>query len=177
MKHWLVKSEPDVYSIDDLERDEETGWEGVRNFQARNHLRAMALGDLVLFYHSSAEPSGVVGVAKVVKEAYPDPDPDEPEGRWSKVDIAFVEKLPRTVSLEELKADDALVDMEVTRKGSRLSVTEVSAEHFLHVLKMAKKKPATQAAGPRKSSKTASAARSAAPRSPSRARKPTKARS
>lgn len=152
-RHWLIKSEPAVYSIDDLARDGRTRWEGVRNYQARNHLRAMAEGDLALFYHSSAEPSGVAGVVRIAKAAYPDPTALDPKSeyhdpkatkadpRWSLVDVEFVEKLPRVVPLQELKDDPKLDGMEVTRRGSRLSVTEVSAAHFNHVLAIAKKKP------------------------------------
>lgn len=150
VRHYLVKSEPQTYSIDDLERDGRTSWEGVRNYQARNAMREMKVGDLVLFYHSNAEPSGVAGVARVVREAYPDAlafDPtsdyfdadSKPEDpRWFMVDVAFVERFPSIVSLAELKSDPALRGMEVTRKGSRLSVTTVSPEHFEHVLAKAR---------------------------------------
>ena len=149
-RYWLAKSEPDVYSIQDLERDGQTSWEGVRNYQARIHLRAMSVGDLVLFYHSNAEPSGVAGVARVIKAAYPDRsalDPASPyydEGateedpRWSMVDVAFEEKLPEVLSLAALKASPGLEGMEVIRKGSRLSVSEVSPAHFALVLKLAR---------------------------------------
>ena len=148
-KYWLMKSEPDVYSIDDLERDGQAEWEGVRNYQARNYMREMRRGDLVLFYHSNAKPSGVVGVAEVVGQARPDPhqfDPDSPyydpksrpeEPRWDLVDVGFVEKFASPVSLAALKAESALADMPVVRKGSRLSVTPVEKAQFRHVLKMA----------------------------------------
>ena len=147
MAYWLVKSEPDVYSIDDLARDGRTSWEGVRNYQARNSMRDdMKLGDKVLFYHSNAEPSGVAGVAEVVREAYPDhfawdpkskyhdeaSSPDNP--RWVMVDVGFVEKFPAVIPLAALKADPALAGMEVTRKGSRLSVHPVSKAHFERVV-------------------------------------------
>ncbi len=144
-----MKTEPDVYSIDDLARQKVGGWEGVRNYQARNHMRDMRRGDLVLVYHSNADPPGVAGVAEVHREAYPDPfqfdpkseyyDPKSPpeNPRWSSVDVAFVEKLPREVGLAELKAAPALEGMEVVRRGSRLSVQPVSAAHFRAVLKMA----------------------------------------
>lgn len=152
MRYWLMKSEPDVYSIDDLARDGRTGWEGVRNYTARNWMRDdMKVGDRVLFYHSNAEPKGVAGVAEIVREAYPDPHaldpkskyydetakPDEP--RWVTVDIGFVEKFPRVVDLAALKAEPALAGMEVTKRGSRLSVHPVDAAHFAKVLEMAKK--------------------------------------
>lgn len=149
-RFWLLKSEPEVYSIDDLARDGQTSWEGVRNYQARNWMRdGMKLGDLVLFYHSNASPTGVAGVGRICREAYPDPtqfdstsnyyDPGSKaeDPRWLRVDIAFVEKLPRVVPLDELKANPALVGLEVTRKGSRLSVTPVSPEHFALIRAMA----------------------------------------
>ncbi len=148
-----MKSEPGVYSIADLERDGRTTWEGVRNYQARNFMRdAMHVDDLVLFYHSNATPPGVAGVARVVREAYPDPtqhdakshyyDPkstrDAP--RWVMVDVGFVEQFGRVVSLDELKGDPALEGMAVTRKGQRLSVQPVEPAHFAHVLRTAKAK-------------------------------------
>ncbi|MFO7892727.1 MAG: EVE domain-containing protein [Longimicrobiales bacterium] len=152
-QYWLMKSEPDVYSIDDLEADGETMWDGVRNYQARNFMRDdMEEGDRVLFYHSNASPPGVVGVAEVVKEGYPDPtarDPDsdyydekatEEDPRWYMVDIAFVRKLPRMVTLHEMKDEAALEDMVVTGR-SRLSVQPVEEEHFEHVLAMAEQEP------------------------------------
>ncbi len=146
--YWLMKSEPDAYSIDDLKRDGSQPWDGIRNYQARNNMRAMNLGDLVLFYHSNAKPPGVVGVAKVCKTTYPDPTAWDPEShyfdpksgpenpRWEMVDLEFVEKTPTMVSLAELKADPALADMVVTQK-SRLSVQPVSKEHFGYVLGVA----------------------------------------
>jgi predicted RNA-binding protein with PUA-like domain len=150
-RYWLVKSEPDVFSIDDLARDGRTSWEGVRNYQARNHMLAMQLGDLALYYHSNAEPSGVAGVCEVVRLAYPDPTqfdpksdyhdagskPDEP--RWQMVDVGFVEKLPRLVPLDELKREAALEGMILLQKGTRLSVTPVSREHFEHVRAMGRR--------------------------------------
>jgi predicted RNA-binding protein with PUA-like domain len=142
MADWLLKSEPEVYGIADLARDGRTGWEGVRNFQARNSLRAMKVGDRVLFYHSNADPPGVAGTAEVVREAFPDatqfdpksryhdPTSDPVDPRWSSVEIRFVRQFPRLVGLAELKADPALAGLEVARKGSRLSVTPVTAAHF-----------------------------------------------
>jgi predicted RNA-binding protein with PUA-like domain len=148
-QYWLMKSEPGTYSIDDLESDGETMWDGVRNYQARNFMRdEMKKGDRVLFYHSNASPPGVVGIAEVSREGYPDHtarDPDsgyydekatEEDPRWFMVDIAFVRKLPRIVPLAELKADAALDDMVVTGR-SRLSVQPVEEEHFRHVVEMA----------------------------------------
>jgi predicted RNA-binding protein with PUA-like domain len=153
MNFWLMKSEPDVFSIDDLERDGTTGWEGVRNYQARNFMRdQMAVGDLVLYYHSNAEPSGLAGLAKVAGPAITDPTQfdkkseyydaaskkDDPT--WKMVTVAFVEKFPRVVSLAELKAQKALEGMGVLQKGQRLSVMPVSKAHVAVVLKLAKAK-------------------------------------
>lgn len=149
MKLWLMKSEPDVFSIDDLARDRRTTWEGVRNYQARNFMRdEMKVGDLVLYYHSNATPPGVAGVARVACEAYPDPTQFDPKSdyydegskkddpRWLMVDLEFVEKLPELVSLDRLKSEPELEGMLVIRKGQRLSVQPVEAEHFAHVLAM-----------------------------------------
>jgi predicted RNA-binding protein with PUA-like domain len=150
-RFWLMKSEPSAFSIDDLARAGKTGWEGVRNYAARNLLRdEVKPGDEVLFYHSSADPTGVAGVARVSRGAYPDPtqfdrkseyhDPgsgkDAP--RWLAVEVAFVRKFPRVVTLAELKANPALADMLVTKKGSRLSVQPVTAAEFAAVTAMAK---------------------------------------
>jgi len=147
-KFWLLKSEPETYSIIDLEHDDRGTWEGVRNYQARNHLRAMPLGDLALFYHSNAEPPGVMGVARVVGEARPDPtafdpgsdyhDPssDPANPRWVLVDVEFVERLPQEVSLELLKQDPALEGMLVRQRGQRLSVQPVTRKHFARVLQL-----------------------------------------
>lgn len=148
---WLVKSEPDVYSIDDLERDGETSWDGVRNYQARNFMRDdMRVGDGVLFYHSNASPPGVAGVAEVSRAGYPDHTAQDPtshyydekaspeDPRWFMVDVRFVRTLPRLVPLAELKAEPELEDMVVTGR-SRLSVQPVDAHHFDHVLAMAER--------------------------------------
>jgi predicted RNA-binding protein with PUA-like domain len=143
--YWLMKSEPDAYSIDDLARAKRGSWDGVRNYQARNNMRAMREGDLVLFYHSQVKPPAVVGVARVCREAYPDPtafdpnckyfdpksSPDNP--RWDMVDVEFVEKLPEPVTLEQLKEDPAFEGMLVTTRG-RLSVQPVDRTHFEQVL-------------------------------------------
>ena len=154
MRWWLMKSEPGVFSIDDLARDGSTTWEGVRNYQARNSMRDdMKLGDRVLYYHSNAGPkgqTGVAGVAEIVREAYPDETAWDPkshyhdatcppgEGRWVRVDLGFVEKLPRVVTLEEMKNDPRLEGMLVIRRGMRLSVQPVEAIHFDCVLAMAR---------------------------------------
>ena len=140
--HWLVKTEPEVYSIDDLRRDGTTCWEGVRNYTARIYLREMQVGDPVLFYHSNADPPAVVGEARVARTAYDDPtaldprspyyDEGAPKDRWSMVDVEFVAKLPNPVSLDRLKkyAEAELDGMEVVRQGSRLSVQKVLPAHF-----------------------------------------------
>ena len=136
MKYWLMKSEPSAYSIDDLERDGTTSWNGVRNFQARNYMRdEMRVGDRVLFYASSADPSGVTGIAEVVKAGYPEPD----DPNWSMVDIKFVSKFPNIVPLETLKATRGLENMVVTKKGSRLSIQPVTKGEFDIVVKLGKK--------------------------------------
>ena len=149
-RFWLMKSEPDVYSIDDLARDGQTGWEGVRNYQARNFMRDdMKVGDKVLFYHSNAKPPGVAGVAEVCRAAYPDPaafDPSSPyfdpkskpeAPAWLRVDLRFVRRLPRLVPLDALKGDPLLSGMLVTLRGQRLSVQPVSPAHFDRVIALA----------------------------------------
>jgi predicted RNA-binding protein with PUA-like domain len=143
MKYWLMKCEPSAYTIDDLERDGRTAWEGVRNFQARNFLRdEMREGDPVLFYASNADPSGVTGLAAIVRAGYPDPyalkkghkyfdaDSRKDAPTWYAVDIGFVEKFPAVVALETLKATRGLEEMVVTRKGSRLSVQPVTPAEY-----------------------------------------------
>ena len=136
MNYWLMKSEPEAYSIDDLRRDKQTSWDGVRNYQARNFMRAMKKGDRVLFYASSADPPGVTGVAEVSREARPEPKDDT----WSMVDIAFVEKFPDIVPLDTLKSTRGLEDMVVTKKGSRLSVQPVTKSEFEIVLSLSRAK-------------------------------------
>jgi predicted RNA-binding protein with PUA-like domain len=149
MRHWLLKTEPDELSIADLRARGRAGWDGVRNGQAKNNLAAMKLGDLGLFYHSSVQPPGVVGVCRVVREAYPDVtafDPESPyydpksdpkKPRWVMVDVEFVEELPRMVTLAELRAEPRLRDMVLVRPG-RLSVQPVRPEEFETVLAMAR---------------------------------------
>ncbi len=137
MNYWLVKSEPSAYSIDDLERDGSTSWDGIRNYQARNFIRDMRPGDKVLFYASNAEPPGVTGIAEVSREARPEPkDPT-----WSMADIRFVEKFPHIVPLDELKAARGLEKMLVVKKGMRLSVQPVTKPEFDIVVKMGRRKP------------------------------------
>ncbi len=149
--HWLMKCEPAAYTIEALERDGTCGWEGVRNFQARNFMRAMTKGDLVIFYASNAEPSGATGVAEVVRDAYPDPfalkkghgyfDPKATKENpiWYTVDLGFVEKFPRTVPLGALRETAGLESMEILRKGSRLSVTPLTKQEFEIVRKLGRK--------------------------------------
>src|ERR1051325_2476730 len=137
MNYWLVKSEPGSYSWSDLVKDGRTAWTGVRNFAARNHLRAMANGDLVLFYHSG-EGKEIVGLARMVKAAYP--DPTAKEGDWSCVDLAPVKPVKTPVALAAMKADKALKDLKLLRQG-RLSVSPVSAQGFGRLMELAETKP------------------------------------
>jgi len=155
MNHWLMKSEPDTFGIDHLAKKpkQTAGWDGVRNFQARNYLREMQVGDLVFFYHSSTEIPGVVGIAKVVREAYPDStafdkkndhydadsDPDKP--RWYQVDVQLVRKFDRVISLDELRshASGKLKDMVVLKRGNRLSITPVTKAEWTFVESLASK--------------------------------------
>jgi predicted RNA-binding protein with PUA-like domain len=147
MAYWLMKSEPDAYSIDDLQRDGTEMWDGIRNYQARNMIRDdMRVGDKIFFYHSSCAEPGVVGIAKIASKPYPDPtqfdpesnyydpksDPDEP--RWLLVDVAFVRKLKRSIPLTEIKQHPALDDMILTRKGNRLSIMPVEKSHWDAIL-------------------------------------------
>ena len=151
-RHWLMKSEPDSYSIDTLQRDGRTSWEGVRNYQARNLMRDdMQVGDPVLFYHSGANPPGVAGLAKIARTAYPDRtalDPDshyfdpkatEEDPRWVMVDIEFVERFPEVVPLGVLHEEPGLEEMLVNRK-SRLSVQPVTAEEYEIVRRIGRKR-------------------------------------
>lgn len=135
-KHWLLKSEPGTYSWDDFVKEKRTLWDGVRNYGARNNLRAMKKDDLALFYHS-VHGKEVVGVAKVVREGYP--DPTAKEGDWTAVDIVPVKKLANAVSLAEIKADAKLADMALVKRA-RLSVQPVTAGEFKRVLMMGKTK-------------------------------------
>ncbi len=148
-KYWLFKSEPDSYGIDRLERDGRTEWSGVRNYQARNHMQAMRVGDLGFFYHSNTQTPGIAGVCEVVAAAHPDSTqfdpqsdyydakspPDQP--RWWCVDVGFVQRLPRLVSLEELKAIRKLQGMLLLRKGQRLSVLPVTAAQWRAITELA----------------------------------------
>jgi predicted RNA-binding protein with PUA-like domain len=134
--HWLVKSEPSAYSWQHLVKDGRTRWEGVRNFAARNNLRAMKSGDLVFYYHSG-EGKEIVGVAKVVKEAYA--DPTAKDGDWSVVDLAPVKAVTKPVDLGALKAEKKLATMALLRRP-RLSVSPVTAEEFARILELTETK-------------------------------------
>ena len=149
MARWLMKSEPDTYSIDDLECDGREMWDGIRNYQARNMMRDdMRVGDDVFFYHSNCKEPGIVGLARVVSEPYPDPtqfDPEskyydpksnEDEPRWLLRDIEFVRKLGRTITLAELKEYPDLEGMILLRRGNRLSIMPVSDEHWDLILEL-----------------------------------------
>ena len=134
--HWLVKSEPGTYGWADLVKDGKTRWDGIRNAQARNNLQAMRVGDRVLFYHSG-EGKEIVGVAKVVKPAYPDPTTDDE--RWVVVDLAPVVPLRAPVSLADVKKDAALAQVPLVRQG-RLSVMPIEARAFARILALGKTK-------------------------------------
>jgi len=134
MHYWLVKSEPVKYSWDKFMRDGRTFWDGVRNFQARNNLKAMQEGDLSLFYHSN-EGKAVVGVAKVVKEAYQDPTTEDP--KWVAVDLVPVHALLNPITLEQIKADTPLKNIGLVKQG-RLSVMPLKAEEFDRILELGK---------------------------------------
>ena len=150
MKYWLMKSEPDVFSYDDLERCGNTGdiWDGVRNYQARNYMKEMKTGDQVLFYHSNARPPGVVGIAEVVEEAQADPTQFDPENRyydpkstrekprWIVVRVKAVKPLPRLVSLHEMKDQPLLEELPLVHKGNRLSVMPVEERHAREIFRM-----------------------------------------
>lgn len=150
-RYWLMKSEPRVFSIEDLAQAprQTTCWDGVRNYQARNFMRTMAVGDRVLFYHSNAEPPAVVGMAEVVRTAYPDEtqfdkthhryDPSSPRSapRWDMVDIRYRQAFKASLPLDQLRQEPRLKDMVLLRKGSRLSVQPVTEEEWAVVLKLA----------------------------------------
>ena len=136
MAYWLVKSEPSAYSYEQLEKDKETSWDGVRNYAARGHLRAMKKGDEVFFYHSN-EGLAIVGIAKVAKEAYQDPTIDD--DRWVSVGLKPFKKMKKPVTLNEIKAEKALQQMALVRIG-RLSVQPVTEAEWKAVLKLAEQK-------------------------------------
>ena len=135
--HWLLKTEPETYNFGQLLKEKKTNWDHVRNFQARNHLRNIKKGDLALIYHSG-DAREVVGIAKVIREAYPDLDPKK-AGDWVQVDLAPVESLPQAVTLAEIKSQASLKNLPLI-KQSRLSVMPISATEFKLILKMASAK-------------------------------------
>lgn len=153
MNYWLMKSEPSTFGIDDLKRakNQTTGWDGVRNFQARNFLREMQQGDLAFFYHSSCEPPGIAGIVKISREAYPDrtafdpkddhydaeSDPKNP--RWYAVDVQLEKKFAELITLETLRshASGPLTDMILLKRGNRLSITPVTKQQWTFINKLA----------------------------------------
>ena len=152
-RYWLMKTEPESFSIDDLKKMKKDHWDGIRNYQARNFMRDdMQIGDAVLIYHSNAKPPGIAGLARVVSEAYPDhtafdeeskyfdPKSDPENPRWMMVDVEFVEKFERYLSLDEIKSDEELTEMPLVQRGQRLSIQPVPSKDFTRVLKKAKAK-------------------------------------
>jgi predicted RNA-binding protein with PUA-like domain len=151
-RYWLMKSEPYLYGIDDLERDGDASWDGVRNFQARNMMRdQMQIGDRVLFYHSNADPPGVAGTAEISRRAYADltaldpesdyhdPKATEEDPRWLQVDVRFVEKFDRVVPLATLRETAGLEDMLVIRRGMRLSIQPLTRDQFWIVTRIGRR--------------------------------------
>lgn len=148
MAYWLMKSEPDELSIEDLARLGEARWDGVRNYQARNFIRAMAVGDPFFFYHSSCPEPGIAGIARISKAAYPDPTALDPQSHyhdakatidknpWSAVDVAHVETFHKVLALGYLKQQTALAELPLVQKGSRLSVMPVTAEQWSAILNL-----------------------------------------
>lgn len=149
-QYWLMKTEPEAYSIDDLKRDRTEHWDGIRNYQARNFMmREMKPGDEILFYHSSCQVPGVVGLARVCKEAYPDFTAWDPESkyydpkstsekpRWFMVDVEFVKKFPDVISLSQIRQTAALQEMRLLQKGNRLSIMPVDEQEFRTICKLA----------------------------------------
>jgi predicted RNA-binding protein with PUA-like domain len=151
MKHWLFKSEPSVFSIDDLENEKNktTFWDGIRNYQARNFIRdEMKKGDLVLFYHSNAQPNAVVGMCKIVKEAYPDFSAFDPESKyfdpkskkeeptWFMVDIKLIKKFRKIVKLSDIKNNPKLKNMRLVQRGNRLSVFPIEEFEYKEIVSL-----------------------------------------
>jgi predicted RNA-binding protein with PUA-like domain len=142
MQYWILKSEADCYSIDDMKKDKKTLWTGIRNYQARNFMRDMKVGDMAFFYHSSSEPTGIAGIVKITKAAQPDPtafdthdehfDPKATKEHpiWLAPEVTFVEKFNAVITLTEIKLRPDLAGISVAQKGSRLSVLPVSKAHF-----------------------------------------------
>ncbi|KND47522.1 MAG: RNA-binding protein [Parcubacteria bacterium C7867-004] len=150
-RYWLMKSEPESYSIGHLKKDRKTAWNGVRNYQARNFMRDMKIGDQILFYHSNCKVMGVYGVAKVASAPYPDPTQFDPKSHyfdtkatkakpiWDLVDIAYVSMFKEPVTLIDIRATPSLKSMIILQTGSRLSVTPVDPAHFNTILALAKR--------------------------------------
>ncbi len=149
MAYWLMKSEPDVFSIDDLQKQKRSGWDGVRNYQARNYMRdGMKVGDLVLFYHSNAEPPGIAGICRIAREAHPDPsqfdrkseyyDPKATTEKpiWLQVEVEFVKKFSEILPLDLLKKQKKLEKMPLVQKGTRLSVMPVTEKEWETIIKL-----------------------------------------
>ncbi len=185
--YWLMKSEPDGFGIDDLVRVGTEPWSGVRSYQARNHMRAMQVDDLAFFYHSSVAPPGVVGIARIARTGvvdetqfepssrYHDPGSRREDPRWTCVDVELVAKLPRMVTLDELRATPALDGMVLLQKGSRLSVQPVTAQQWNVIAALAKQPaPAARKPAPAAVARKPAAAPAAAARKPAAApaRKP-----
>ncbi|MEM1413020.1 MAG: EVE domain-containing protein [Pseudomonadota bacterium] len=154
MGYWLMKSEPDAYGIDDLERDGREPWDGIRNYQVRNMIRdIMAIGDEALFYHSRVKKPAAVGLMRIVSDAYPDPtqfdanskyfdaksDPENP--RWLLRDVEFIRRLARPITLKELKAHPALEEFQLNKKGNRLSIFPVTADQWDVILGLENREP------------------------------------
>ncbi len=172
-QYWLMKTEPETFSIDDLERVKLEPWSGVRSMFARFHMRNMTVGDPILFYHSSCEPPGVAGLAKVVRtrvidetqfdpaSKYYDPKATREKPIWDCVDVELVERLPRFVSLAEIRADAVCEDMMLLKRGMRLSVQPIGPEHYARIVAMAGE-PAPVIVDPPKASKPSKASKSKA---------------
>ena len=152
MSYWLIKSEPNSYSIQDLKRDKQAFWDGVRNYQARNFMiQDMKIGDKVLFYHSNAKPSGVTGLARVCKKAEPDltaldknsqyydPKASPEKPRWKAVTVEFASMFNSCISISDLRREKALKDMLLLKKGQRLSIMPLKKREYDHIVKMSKK--------------------------------------
>src|SRR3990167_4206037 len=180
-RHWLMKSEPDAFSIADLERVKIEPWTGVRNYMARNYMREMQVGDEVLFHHSNATPPGVAGLARVVRTGvvdeaqfdpaspYFDPKSTRDKYQWDCVEVAYVATLPHLVSMDRLRADPPLADMLVLRKGMRLSVQPVTEAEYVRIVALGQTAPSGAAAPVRT---LAAKARPAAKATPAATRQP-----
>ena len=153
MNYWLIKSEPDCYSIDDLKKDKKIPWNGVRNYQARNYMRDhMKLGDVALFYHSSTKLTGIYGVAKVVSKPHADVSATDPKDEhfdpkstkekpvWVLVDVSYIETFQRLVSIEEMRSHEELEAMVLLQKGSSLSVSPVTKKEFEYIKTLSRNK-------------------------------------